>query len=356
MTVVAVLPKRHFAQEKITKLIDAIGIGERKRVDYIADRFRHLLPAIEQEAMREDPPRHVHARGKQERRPVDRMEAHDVLSDHVQVGRPVAAEFWAPDIRITDGRDVVRERIDPNIHDMLRVRWYLDPPVEGRARDGEILQTAPDEAGNLVEALLREHEIGMPGIKVEQLALIGGETKKIALLLDPFDRCSLRTNPVPVIVQPRFILIVIRLIPHRIPTGIFVQVNIAGRFHALPDTDRCAMVALLRRPNELVVRAVEALNHRLEARDIAFDQIPRRELFFRRSLQHLHAMLVRAGEKEHLIPVKPHEPSYGIGRDRLIGVADMRWAIGVGNGRRNVVARLVSHWSARGQSFQPSSG
>src|SRR3954453_21392590 len=99
----------------------------------------------------------------------------------------------------------------------------------------------------------------MVRIKVEQLVLIGGEAKKIALLLDPFDRRSLRTYPLSFLIQLRFVLIVVGLVAHRVPAGIFIEVNIAGGLHALPDTDGCAMMALLRGSDERVVRAVEAL-------------------------------------------------------------------------------------------------
>ena len=51
VAVVAVLPERHFAQEEIAQRIDAIGVGERERIDHVADRLRHLLPAVEQEAV-----------------------------------------------------------------------------------------------------------------------------------------------------------------------------------------------------------------------------------------------------------------------------------------------------------------
>src|SRR5438552_2772934 len=49
MAVSAVLSERDFAQQKIPELVDPIGTGKHERVDHIADRFRHLLTAVEQE-------------------------------------------------------------------------------------------------------------------------------------------------------------------------------------------------------------------------------------------------------------------------------------------------------------------
>ena len=103
------------------------------------------------------------------------------------------------------------------------------------------------------------------------------------------------------------------------------------------------MVALLGRADERIIRAVHPLDHGLEARHVALDQLARRELLAHRGLLHLLAVLVGTGEEEHVVAVEPHEAGDGIGGDRLIGVADMRRAIGIGNGRGQVVAGLVSH-------------
>src|SRR5207244_10502824 len=43
------------------------------------------------------------------------------------------------------------------------------------------------------------------------------------------------------------------------------------------------------------------------------------------------------------ISVEPHEARDGVGRDRLVGVADMRHAIRVGDRGRDVVAGLCGH-------------
>ena len=197
VAVIAVLAERHFAQQKIAQRIDAIGIGQRERIDHIADRLRHLLAAVEQKAVGENAARHRDAGRHQERRPIDGVEAHDVLADHVQIGRPVFLEFLAVGIGKADGGDVIGQRIDPDIHDVLGIAGHLDAPVEGGARQRQILQAAAHEARDFVHALLRQHEIRHALVEVEQPVGEGGEAEKIALLLDPFDRRALRAEPRP---------------------------------------------------------------------------------------------------------------------------------------------------------------
>src|SRR5947209_2383673 len=156
----------------------------------------------------------------------------------------------------------------------------------------------------------------MARVKVEQLVLIGGKTKKIALLLNPLDRRTLRTYPLSFLIQLRFILIVIGLVAYGIPARIFVEVNIARGLHALPDSDGCAMMALLRSSDERIIRAIEARDHGLKTRHVSLHQVARRQFLFRSSLEHFAAVLVRAGEEQHIISIEPHETSNRVGRDR----------------------------------------
>jgi hypothetical protein len=75
-------------------------------------------------------------------------------------------------VREARGRDVVGQRIDPDIHDVLGIAGHADAPVEGGARDRQVLQAALHEARDLVEALLRQHVI-LARKEIEQLLLIG---------------------------------------------------------------------------------------------------------------------------------------------------------------------------------------
>ena len=84
MAVAAVLAERHFAQEEIADLVEAVVLDHGERVDDVADRLRHLLAAVEQEAMREHALRQLDAGRHQEGRPIDRMEADDILADDVR--------------------------------------------------------------------------------------------------------------------------------------------------------------------------------------------------------------------------------------------------------------------------------
>ena len=214
---------------------------------------------------------------------------------------------------------------------------HLDAPVEGRARQRQILQAAADEARDFVHALARQHEIRHAFVEIEQPLGEGGELEEIALLLDPFDRRALRTEPHPLVVEAGFALVVIGLVAHRVPAGIFVEIDVAGRLHALPDRLRGTVMARLGGADEFVVGAIEPLHHGLEARHVALDQFARRHVLLRRRLQHLDAVLVGAGEEKYISPIKPHEAGDGVGGDGLVGVADMRRAVRIGDRGGDVI-------------------
>ena len=95
-------------------------------------------------------------------------------------------------------------------------------------------------------------------------------------------------------------------------------------------------MALLGRADEVVVRKAERLRHLDEARGVAIGQRARRDPFPLRRLLHLEAVLVGAGQEEDVLAVEPLETRDHVGGDGLVSVADMRHAVRVGDGRRNV--------------------
>ena len=88
--------------------------------------------------------------------------------------------------------------------------------------------------------------------------------------------------------------------------------------------------------DEAVERDVETLVHLLEPERIAGRDFQRRQLLGFRGLGHLLTVLVGPGEEEHVLAVEPLKPRQRIGRDRLIGVADMRHTVRVCDRGRDV--------------------
>ena len=96
------------------------------------------------------------------------------------------------------------------------------------------------------------------------------------------------------------------------------------------------MVLLLGGPDEAIERDVQPFIHFPELGGITRGELRRGHVLLLRGLDHLQAVLVGAGQEEHILAVEPLEARQRIGRDRLIGVADMRQAVGIRDGGGDV--------------------
>ena len=187
VAVIAVAAEGHLAQHEVAQGIDAVGGDEVERVDDVAERLRHLLAPRQQEAV----PKHAFGERQpsrhQEGRPVDRVEANDVLADDVKIHRP---EFLARIgfVRKSGHGQVIGQRVDPDIHDVVGVARHRHPPVEIGAADGEVLEARAHEARDLVAAGLGADEVGLALVERQQAVPVGREPEQEVLLLHPGHR------------------------------------------------------------------------------------------------------------------------------------------------------------------------
>ena len=160
------------------------------------------------------------------------------------VGRP---EYCPRRRRVGEaGRgDVVGQRVDPDVHHVLRVAGHRHAPGEGGPADREVREAALHEGDDLVQVFLWRDEIGMGRVMGDELVGVGRQAEEPALLLHPVDRRAGRGELGPVRAGLKFALVEIGLVAHRIPAGVFRQVDVAVGRHALPDRLHRAGVAAL---------------------------------------------------------------------------------------------------------------
>ena len=98
------------------------------------------------------------------------------------------------------------------------------------------------------------------------------------------------------------------------------------RFHsACTDT----LVPRLGGADEIIIGAVEGLQHLAEHGGVPVRQLNRRDAFLDGRLLHFLAMLVCAGQEKHILALQPRKPRQNIGRNGRVGVADMGHAVGI---------------------------
>ena len=82
-------------QYEVTCCVHAKQIYHIVRIDHVSFGLTHLVSALEQPRVSEYLLRQRQIECHQENRPVNRMETHDVLTDQMQICRPVLLEKLA---------------------------------------------------------------------------------------------------------------------------------------------------------------------------------------------------------------------------------------------------------------------
>ena len=112
------------------------------RIDHVAERLGHLALAHKQPRVAEYLLRQRLAERHQEDRPVDGMEADDILADQVHVRGPetlVMLVMVAVRIVAAEG-DIVGQRVQPDVDHVARIKVHRDAPAERGAGHAQVLQ------------------------------------------------------------------------------------------------------------------------------------------------------------------------------------------------------------------------
>ena len=120
--------KGHLTHQKEPEGIDAVNCFHFKGIDDIADGLGHLaffdIPVpVDIEVLV-----HGQPRGLQHDGPINGMGFQNVLGNHVLGMRPVFLKFFV--IRISQGRNVIEQGIEPHIGDVIGVEWQADAPLQ----------------------------------------------------------------------------------------------------------------------------------------------------------------------------------------------------------------------------------
>ena len=251
----------------------------------------------------------------------------------MHVGGPEPPVPGASGVGVADAGEVVGQRVDPHVHDVVGVVGHRHTPFEAGARDREVIESPLDEADHLVAPAVGQHEIGVLVVEREQPVLPRREPEEVARLLDPFDRRAAGRLAVD-----QLGLGVERFVAHRIPAGIGAEVDLVARDEFAPELLHRGLVARLGGADEVVVGKREQLAETAERLGNAVDELLRRLAGRGRRLFHLLAVLVGTGQEHHLAPVEPHETRQRVAGQRGVRVADMRLVVDVINRRGDVEA------------------
>ena len=288
---------------------------------------KHLLGQRQTERMQHDGPN-------------DGMETDNLLADQMDIRGPILLKERII-IRIIAQRiDIVRQRIDPDIDRVLRVKIDRNAPLERRARYAQILQAGDEEViEHFSGARRRLNEIRMVFDIVDEPILIFGKAEEIAFLARLFDRTSAVWAAAILELQFR----PEGLARRTVPALVLALVDIALIVELAENLLNRLNMTLVRRADEVAVINVHQLPQILDARDDMIDILLRGHAGFLRLALDFLTMLIRSGQEKHIIARLLLEARHGIRRSRTIAVTDMQIIARIINRRRNIKLRFLAH-------------
>ena len=203
--------------------------------------------------------RQFHAQGHQNDRPDDAVEPDDLLADQMHVRRPELGEFF-PVMQIAGRRNIVGQRVEPDVDDVLSVEGNRNPPVERGAGHAKVFEALFDEIDHLVAPGNRLNELWMILDMLQQALLIFGHAEEVAFFLHHFHRPS----AVGTIAVRQLALQPESFTGSTIPAFIGSFINIPLIVYFLKNCLNYFVMAFFRRPDKIVMADAEFFPKHLE--------------------------------------------------------------------------------------------
>src|SRR5699024_4549703 len=108
----------------------------------------------------------------------------------VQVGGPELVKVMVGVVAVAQRRDIVGQRVDPDIDRVFGVEGHLDAPAHAGAGDAGVLQALFDESDHLVFAAGRLDEVGVLLIILKQPVGVLAGLEEVGFLLGLIHRAA----------------------------------------------------------------------------------------------------------------------------------------------------------------------
>ena len=254
---------------------------------------------------------------------------------------------WACVGAEADRRRVVDQRIEPDVDHARRIGRQRNAPRLPGAADRDVLQAGLEQAEDLVAPHLGLQEVRMLGKVRQQPIAIGREPEEVVALLDPVRlRAVDRAQPVD-----QVLLLLEGLAADAVPALVVGLIQVAGGRDAVDDRLDRRLVARLCGADEVVEREVERRPHLAELLLHAIAVLERVLAEVASAAEDVLRVLVVAHHEVRVDPAQALVSGDDVGGDLLVRRAEMRPAVDVIDGGREVEARhgVVSGSACRGR-------
>mmetsp|Transcript_52886 Transcript_52886/g.129139 ORF Transcript_52886/g.129139 Transcript_52886/m.129139 type:complete len:325 (+) Transcript_52886:1186-2160(+) len=308
------------------------------RINDVAEGLAHLLSLlVVDEPVAVDRRGQLHAARHEHARPDDTVKPDDVLANQVNVARPrLAVGAIGP---ITP-REVVRERIEPHVHNVrlgareLLVKGHRDAPAECGARDREVTQWLLQPVLDLIAPPLGHDEV-LVGVDVgEELLLVLAHPEEVALLGHLLQ--GLARRRILIVSESSVVLRNKSLLTHIVPPLVRVQIDVPC-LGCLDEELLGAFLVLVHGCADVkVVGDAHALVQILECLRILVADFNRLHTHALGRLSDLLPVLICPREKEDSTPIRTVPTRDHIGHARLVRVPHVGVPVCVVDCRSNV--------------------
>ena len=284
--------------------------------------------------MDEDLLRGLDVRRHAHRRPPDAVKLEDVLADQVVRRAPAGREGrWVA--AVAGDRQVVDQRVVPDVEDVPAVPGHRHAPGERRAGDGDVAQASPDEPQRLVALGDGTDEVGVAVVVVEQALLERAQLEEVVVLLH-LDHGSPVHGAVAV---DQLVLGVVVLARDAVEARVRGQLDEPVVVDPLEELLHDGVVPWLGGADEVVVGDVEPPPGLLEAGRRAVRPLLRGHAVGLGRLDDLGPVLVGARHEPHVVAQQPVPARQGVGVHRRVRRAHVRCVVDVVDRRGQVVGR-----------------
>ena len=270
----------------------------------------------------------------QEDGPVEGVEPENVLADDMDVSGPVLGEVFAAAVGVVaQGGDIVGEGVQPDIDHMAVVKAHRDAPLEGGTGDAEVLQAGFQEVvDHFLFPGLGDDEVGVFLDVLHEPVLVFAHPEEVGLLLGGLDGAA--AVGAAAVLQ-------LALGPEgftggAVHAGVLAFIDVTLVIEPLEDFLNHLFVVVVGGADKVVVAGVHGVP---DGADLAGDLVHiglGGHTGGARDLLDFLAVLIGAGAEEDVVALHSLEAGDGVGEDDFIGVADVGFPGGVGNGGGNV--------------------
>src|SRR6266576_6661012 len=179
---IAVALEPDFAQQEVAERVGAVPLDRPVEAHRCAGGLAHLRAGPLHVAVRPHGTRDRQLGGEQHRGPDHAMEARDAFADHVQVGGP---QLLGASVGEPGRREIVDQRVEPDVHRLLRVAGEGNAPRLTLARDRDVLEPRLEQPHDLVAPDLGLHREGAGADALEHGVAIPAQPEEVIPLFGP---------------------------------------------------------------------------------------------------------------------------------------------------------------------------